>query len=161
VENCRRVSGTPDERTTYSYDENDRLLEETLDLLVGSDRQTSYDWGGPNRIATELRGKTVREGGVLKQQTTYSYNIQGRMSQAVTQNYVAGAVAQQISSTFRYGDNGIRVDATHQIQSDTDGTPSTLETTASMKTTYLNDPHNATGFSQVLVESTVNLVERC
>jgi RHS repeat-associated protein len=151
------VSGTPDEQTSYAYDANDRLLEETLDLLVGSDKRTAYAWGAGNG-ATFQTGKSVTDlaASQLVEQTNYSYNLQGRLSQAVIEKFTAGQLIQRDTSKFVYGDDGIRVTATHKIEADNNGTPATLEVTSDTLTKFLNDPQNHTGYSQVLIETTLD-----
>jgi YD repeat-containing protein len=105
------VSGTPDEHAAYLYDANDRLLEETLDLLVGSDQRTTYAWGSGS-AATYQTAKSVTDlaAGQLVEQTSYAYNLQGRLSQAVIEKYSAGQLVRRDTSTFAYGDDGIRLD---------------------------------------------------
>ena len=151
------VSGTPDERISYTYDANDRLLEETLDLLVGSDKETTYAWGSGN-AATYQTGKSVTDlaASQLVEQTAYSYNLQGRLSQAAIGKFTGGQLVQRDTSTFTYGDDGLRVTATHKIEADNNGTPATVELTSDTLTRFLNDPQNHTGYSQVLVETTLD-----
>ncbi len=120
---------------------------------MGSDRRTTYAWGTGN-TATFQTVKTVTDlaASQLVEQTTYSYNLQGGMSQAVIERYTGGTLVQCDTSQFVYGDDGIRVSATHKIETGS----GTLTVTSDNKATFLNDPQNHTAYSQVLVETTVN-----
>jgi RHS repeat-associated protein len=144
-----------DESTTYAYDDNDRLLSETLDRASGDDTETSYEWGASDS-ATYQTGKSVENttAGQLLEETTYSYNLQGRMSGARIERHTGGTLTERVTSTFTYGNDGIRVAATELVERDTNGSPVSLETATDETTSFLNDPFNATGYSQVLIETT-------
>ena len=81
------ASGTfsGDETIGYEYDSNDRLVTEAKDADgTNDDTFTEYSYG-PSDAFTMQTGKAVYEGlddtGTLKEQTTYSYNLQGRMAE--------------------------------------------------------------------------------
>jgi RHS repeat-associated protein len=99
---------------------------------------------GPNATAsyggdwTAQTQKTVYQGtdatGIVLEQDTYGYNLQGQMSSAtVDQTGSGGSVT---TSSYTYNDAGIRVSQT------VNGT----------RTNYLIDDQNPTGYSQVLEE---------
>ncbi|MGL6195673.1 MAG: RHS repeat-associated core domain-containing protein [Thermoguttaceae bacterium] len=115
--------GTIDETTNYSYDSNDRLTLET-----SGSKQTQYGYDH-----TQQTGKIVTDNGVLVSETTFEYDVQGRMS-VVTITTASGIE----KTTYGYGADGIRVSATHEK----DGVVT--------KTEYLNDARSLTGYSQVL-----------
>ena len=73
-----------DEMIGYEYDANDRLLTEAKDAAgTNDDTFTEYRYGASNALTMQT-GKAVYEGlddtGTLKEQTSYSYNLQGRMA---------------------------------------------------------------------------------
>ncbi len=139
--------------TTYSYDENDRLTQDVAeedtnnDGVIDQTTTTDYTYDG----TTQQTGKTVHEVGVTTSMTefVYGYDLQGRM-ETVTKTYKdAGGVATRIEqTTYEYDATGIRVSAQHEVDTDADG-----EIDESAKTEYLNDPHNFTGYSQVIQET--------
>jgi RHS repeat-associated protein len=132
-----------EEVTTYRYDVNDRLLEEIFDDLTDAnkDRVTIYDYDH-----TQQTYKYVSENGVKLNETTFAYDAQGRMSVVKITTFGEDGAPTRIERTsYEYGSDGIRVSALHEIDADADGVPDT-----SKLTTYLNDPLNITGYSQVL-----------
>ncbi|MEQ8637592.1 RHS repeat-associated core domain-containing protein [Gimesia maris] len=136
--------------TTYSYDENDRLLSEMTELddnndgSVESTSTTTYSYTG-----TQQTGKTVSEGGVSQSNTTFTYDLQGRMETVTISTLDGTGAATSIKkTTYDYDARGIRVSALHEVDTDADGTVN-----ESTKTEYLNDPSNFTGYSQVIQET--------
>jgi RHS repeat-associated protein len=136
---------TVDEVIEYFYDDNDRLLSEALDSNNDSiiDQTTVYEYGDSND-RTEQTRKTVWQGvdtgptGTKLSETTYEFNLQGRMSQVAVDS--DGNGSPDTTSTYEYNDSGIRVS-----QAADDGT--TVETT-----NYVIDSNNHTGYAQVLEE---------
>ncbi len=136
-----------DESTSSLYDANDRLLTEAADDLTAAnvDRFTRYQYG-PGATSSPLFGgngtqqtvKTVTEGlvpgGALKEHAAYAYNLQGRMAQAVVDSDGNGTTDS--TSQYQYADDGTRV----------------AQTVDGVRTLYLVDPQNPTGYSQVLEE---------
>ena len=126
---------TPDQTTTYSYDNNDRLLTETNDSAgTADDAHTVYSW-----TAGDQTGKTAHAGlsdqGAVTEQTTFTYNVQGRTASiTVTKD---GTTTQ---ITYKYSIDGIRVEEATTVG----GTTTTK--------TYLIDSNNFTGYAQVLEE---------
>jgi hypothetical protein len=77
--------GIADEQTTYTYDDNDRLLTEVFDLgLDGADKTTTYQYGAAND-RTEQTKKSVFDHalGQVVEEIDYTCNLQGRLSQVV------------------------------------------------------------------------------
>jgi RHS repeat-associated protein len=141
---------TIDETITYTYDDNDRLLTETKDLLSGTDTTTTYGYTG-----TEQTSKTVTETATSALIVTVSstYNLQGRLSQVVTETYSSGDVVKRETATFTYNDSGIRVGATNKVEIDDDSDPATvLVVESETETNYLIDTRNFTGYAQVIEE---------
>ncbi|MCA9039984.1 MAG: RHS repeat-associated core domain-containing protein [Planctomycetaceae bacterium] len=78
------------------------------------------------------------------------------MNEVVTDTYDSnGDVIRRDTATFEYDDQGIRVEATNKVEIDHDSNPATaLQVDSEETTTYLNDPMNHTGYSQVIEEVT-------
>ena len=149
---------TIDETTTYDYDANDRLLEEVLDFLNGLDETTEYDYG-PDENGdgvddwTIQTGKTVKEDGDLKTVKTNTYNLQGRMESVTVETYDANGqdITRRERTSYKYNFAGIRISAYKEDDAGGDGVYETAKTT-----TFLSDPHNHTGYAQVLEEVTTD-----
>jgi len=135
----RGNDGTVDETTSYQYDANDRLTEETS----STGRTTPYAYDH-----TQQTSKVVSQNGTLTGQTAYTYDLQGRRKTATVTSYTDGAASKVERTTYEYDARGIRVSAVLDVDADVDGQ---FET--STKTEYLNDPENPTGYSQVLKET--------
>jgi RHS repeat-associated protein len=114
--------------TTYDYDVNDRLLRE-----VSESKTTVYDYDH-----TQQTSKQVSENGNIISETTFEYDLQGRMS-VVT--IISGNRTEIIK--YEYGVDGIRVSAEHEVWED-------RELKSKTRTEYLNDSKSLTGYSQVL-----------
>jgi RHS repeat-associated protein len=122
--------------TTYNYDANDRLLQEI------SDNKTTiygYDY-------TQQTSKSVSENGNIISETTFEYDLQGRMS-VVT--IVSGNRTE--ITRYGYGADGIRVLAEHEVWEDG-------ELKSKTRTEYLNDPLNITGYSQVIKQTETDII---
>jgi RHS repeat-associated protein len=138
---------TFDDSVTYTYDDNDRLLTETKNAPgMADDRHTVYQYD-----ATQQTQKTVHEGlddqGTVVEDTSYGYNLQGRMSTVTLDSDGDGVPETQLE--YEYDDSGIRVAQEKRVDTDSDGdfTDETPE-----RTEYLVDHHNHTGYAQVLEE---------
>ena len=137
-----------DETVTYTYDANDRLKTEELDTdgMAGAEQTTTYAYSH-----TQQTSKTVVEGATTTSVATFSYNLQGRMSQVLTETYTSGSVSHRQRVSFGYDDAGIRVSSMLEIDADANGVYETTTTT-----TFLSDAQNHTGYSQVLREVTLD-----
>ena len=103
-------------------------------LAAHRDRNIRYTYD-----ATEQTGKTEREGtvidsGAFVKDTTYVYNLQGRLASIEIDTDDDGIADQTLS--YQYNDAGIRVSATEN----------------GVTTIYHVDPNNRTGYAQVLEE---------
>jgi RHS repeat-associated protein len=114
--------------TTYNYDINDRLLNE-----VTNNKTTVYGYDH-----TQQTSKIVSENGEKFSETTFEYDLQGRMS-VVT--IVSGNHTE--ITRYGYGSDGIRISAEHEVWEDG-------ELKSKTRTEYLNDSKSLTGYSQVL-----------
>lgn len=135
---------------TYAYDANDRLLGEALDRNGDGtiDQTTTYGYAG-----TQQSRQEVRADGVLTSRTTFGYDLQGRLATVTAETFGAGGTRTlRERTTYAYDGKGIRVADEHAVDADGDGTAET-----GTRTEYLNDPQNATGYSQVLRATTTDL----
>jgi RHS repeat-associated protein len=123
-------NGTIDEIFEYSYDVNDRLIDELFDGQNDGifEKQTNYGFDNTQQIS-----KTVTENNIIISETTFEYDLQGRMS-IVT----ITTESETEKTTYAYDSNGIRVSAIHEANG------------IITKTEYLNDSQSLTGYSQVL-----------
>ncbi|MCA9039981.1 MAG: RHS repeat-associated core domain-containing protein, partial [Planctomycetaceae bacterium] len=143
-----------DETTTYTYNNADQLLTESTVIglvddgtnMETDDTTTTYTYTG-----TLQTGKEVKEtySTTVLTDTTSEYNLQGRLSEVTIDTYTSGSISKREVTEYEYDDKGIRVSAHHTVD---DGNDSSLEVDET--TTYLNDPMNFTGYSQVLEEYT-------
>jgi RHS repeat-associated protein len=138
-----------DEAFAYDYDLNDRLRREreNLDADVSSsyDATTLYEYDRPggagvldgtNRTATrKYSGDRTTAGGTLLSETTFEYDLRGRLKTAVVDSNGATS-GGATTSIYRYDDKGIRISQT------VDG----------VTTAYVVDKQNPTGYAQVLEE---------
>jgi len=105
-------------------------------------------WGKGNRIIEydydangSLTSKVTTEGGTTFETVAYEYNLQNRLKKATTTKDPFGT-PQTTVIEYQYNPDGIRVEK--------------KETTSpgKIKTYYLVDPYNHTGYDQVLEETT-------
>ena len=150
----RGREGAVDEIFSYDYDANDRLLSETLNHQTDDtqDRHTVYGYD-----VTQQTSETVHVGldatGATVEQTTYTYNLQGRMATAEVSQYDSSGQTLQshTKSSYEYDDRGIRVAQTQQDDVNNDGDFDDAEDTTE-RTDYHGDDQNPTGYAQVLEE---------
>ncbi len=136
-----------DQAIAYLYDANDRLTTESLDSdNNGSvDQTTSYGYAHTRQTA-----KTVvdNSSGNTTTSVSFAYDLQGRMSQVVTETLTGGAVTRRERATFEYNPSGFKTSSLYETDADADGTYE-----SSTKTEFLSAPSNFTGYSQVLKET--------
>ncbi|MAT15363.1 MAG: hypothetical protein CMJ46_08850, partial [Planctomyces sp.] len=145
-----------DETYTYTYNTADQLLTETkvVDLVDdGSNGQTDDTTTTYTYTGTLQTGKQViaTYSTTVISDTTFDYNLHGRLEAATIDTYTSGSISKREVTSYEYDDKGIRVSAHHTIDEGNDGILEVDETT-----TYLNDPMNHTGYSQVIEEVTVD-----
>ena len=142
---------TPDETIGYDYDANDRLLEEELDTGADGtiDKTTVYEYGGPTNPHTEQTKKTVWQGtdtdpatGTKDSETTFGYNLQGRLASSTVDK--TGSGGSVTNTSYTYNDSGIR----------------TSQTVDAQTTEYVIDSNNLTGYAQVLEEHVAGQITR-
>jgi RHS repeat-associated protein len=119
------------------------MLTETDDAAgTANDSFTVYQYG-PGNTGTEQTNKTVYAGldntGAVLEDDSYSYNLQGEMSEVVTD--LTGSDGAVTTTDYAYDDDGNRVS-----QTVSEGTMTTV-------TSYLIDENNFTGYSQTLEET--------
>jgi RHS repeat-associated protein len=119
-----------DQAFAYFYDINDRLVEEWFDGQNDGvfEKKTNYEYDH-----TQQTLKSVSENGTIISETTFEYDLQGRMS-VVTITTPTGV--ERIS--YEYDSNGIRVASIYEA----DGVIT--------RTEYINDSQSLTGYSQVI-----------
>ena len=152
--------GSIEETTTYEYNANDQLIEEAVTFLIGNDKVTRYEYVDPATgiHGTQQREKTVWEpvtsqsgSGFSVTRQTLGYNLQGRMSSVVVESGSSSDVSEpnswssESSTTYEYDSSGNRV--AKEVSSNG----------ATVRTEYLTDEQNHTGYSQVLQETTTSL----
>jgi len=135
--------GVIDQVFAYHYDANDRLLEEFFDGQNDGTFEKVTNYGYDH---TQQTSKSVSENGTLVSDTTFEYDLQGRMVVVTVVSYDEfETVIRQERTTYKYGADGIRVSALHEIDADGDGVYESKKLTE-----YLNDSKSLTGYSQVL-----------
>ncbi|MDR0611015.1 MAG: hypothetical protein LBG58_12955, partial [Planctomycetaceae bacterium] len=136
--------------TTYEYDVNDRLLTEIFDDLTDTNKDRLTEYGYDH---TQQTYKSVSENGTKLNETTFEYDVQGRMAIVTIVTFDENGTATRIERiSYGYNTDGIRVSALHEIDADADGD---FET--SKLTEYLNDSLNITGYSQVIKQTETDL----
>ena len=143
-----------DQAFTYEYDAADRLLAEYADNDGDglADRTTLFDYE-----QTQLTSKRVHEGAddtaPLRSQQRYQYNLQGRLSAVVNEEYdESGTLTSRTRSRYRYDSQSYRVGVTTETDGDLDA--STDDWVLESDTEFLAGRHTATGYTQTLVEKT-------
>ena len=137
---------TIDEAITYSYDANDRLLDEVLDSIVDTDDTTttySYD-------QTQQTSKMVVDAASLTRSSQFfTYNLQGRMASVTNEDYDASGVLNSRERTsYEYDASSFRVELTNESDAALDG-----NFTLSSTTQFLASHRNHTGYTQTLRET--------
>jgi RHS repeat-associated protein len=137
-----------DDAITYSYDANDRLIDELLDSDNNgqTDQTTTYGWTHTQQASKTVVDTTTAQ---TKSKVFFDCDLQGRMAQVETETWTNGAVTHRERVSYDYDATGIRVASLHEVSPDGD---TTFET--STRTEYLVDHHNFTGYQQVLKETT-------
>ena len=141
LERDKGNNGTIDEAITYTYDANDRLLDEVLDSIVDiEDTTTTYSYD-----QTQQTSKTVTSTSdqfpVSAQ--TFTYNLQGRMASVVNEGYDAsGTLTSRERTGYQYDSKSYRVKLTNETDAAIDGT-----FTLSSTTELLASHRNFTGYA--------------
>ena len=139
---------TTDEAITYTYDANDRLLDEVLDSIVDTDDTTTtyaYD-------QTQQTSKTVTRSSdqLLVSTQQFTYNLQGRMASVMNQGYdVSGVLNSRERTSYEYDRRSFRIGLTNETDAALDGNFTLFSTTE-----FLASHRNATGYTQTLRETT-------
>ena len=141
--------GTTDEAITYSYDANDRLLEEVLDDLTAENNDTTTTYGYDR---TQQTSKVVTADGLSVSSQSFTYNLHGRMSEAVIDKYATdGTLESRERSSYEYDMRSFRVG--QQLE---DWNEATGQFEFSSETEFLVSHRNMTGYAQTLRETTTN-----
>ena len=138
--------GTTDEAITYTYDANDRLLDEVLDSIVNTDDTTTtyaYD-------QTQQTSKTVTRSSdqLPVSSQSFTYNLQGRMALVVNEGYDAsGTLTSRDRTGYEYDSKSYRIKLTNETDAALDG-----NFTLDSITEFLTSHRNKTGHTQTLRE---------
>lgn len=134
-----------DYSVTSTLDVNDRILTEVKDFVgTTADESTVYTFNG-----TQQSQKTTSVGGLATSRQIFSYDLFGRLEKVRQETLNAGGQPIAIEETItEYDSSGTRVSSTHRVDSTNDGF---FET--EIKTEYLVDQSNPTGYSQVIMET--------
>ena len=139
--------GTIDEAITYTYDANDRLLDEVLDSIVDTDDTTTtyaYDRTQQTSKAVE---RTIDQLPVSAQQ--FTYNLQGRMASVVNEGYdSSGVLTSRERTGYEYNSRSFRVELANETDAALDG-----NFTLSSTTEFLASHRNKSGYAQTLRET--------
>jgi len=129
----------PDTVTTYTYDSNDRLLEEILDDLTAADADTTTSYTYDHTQQTEkLVTRSVSEGQHTVSRQLFSYNLQGRMSAVTNEGYdAAGVLTSRERTSYDYDTRSYRVELV--VEDDPDLDLNTDNWQESTRTTFLAD----------------------
>ncbi|MCC8190591.1 MAG: hypothetical protein LIP77_08160 [Planctomycetes bacterium] len=141
------LDGVIDEVVVSTFDENDRMLNELKIFNGQQTKRTDYLYNKTEQIAKTVTNLVT---GKVESKTTMTYNAQGRMSGLVIETFSNGVKTQEVTQEYTYDSAGIKVRLVELIDADADG-----NLDATTDTTYLNDPQNHTGYSQVLEERRV------
>jgi RHS repeat-associated protein len=135
------LPGPSDDVTTYYfYDSRDRLEKESLNAN-GTPATITYGYDANGSLTSQT---TFGSNGLTAETVVYEYNLSGRLKQVTTTPYnTNGTAGTPIVTQYAYDPSGNRV--RKQVGT---GTP----------TSYLVDPTNPTGYSQVLQETTGSTV---
>jgi YD repeat-containing protein len=135
-----KTGASQGETVTYTYDANDRLLQE----VSSTGTTTTYGYN-----STQQTSKAVTAADGSRVITTFTYDLQGRLEVGTIETWSASNVLlRREKTTYDYDHTGIRVSALHEVDSNGDGAWDQR-----IQTDYLNDPENHTGYSQVLRET--------
>ena len=139
--------GTIDEAITYSYDANDRLLDEVLDDLTATnaDTTTAYSYD-----QTQQTSKTVENStGIRQSVQSFTYNLQSRMASVTNEDYDAtGVLTSRERTSYTYDARSFRVELSNETDAALDGI-----FTLSSSTEFLANHRNKTGYVQTLRET--------
>jgi RHS repeat-associated protein len=142
-------NGSVDEAISYVVDANDRLKTESLDTgNNGSvDQTTTYAYDHTQQASKAVTDSLNSQLSTLN----FSYDLQGRMSQVVTETYSGGLISRRERVRYDYDASGIRVSSLLEVDADANGSYE-----SSTRTEYLVDHQNFTGYEQVIKETVYN-----
>ncbi len=139
--------GTVDEAITYSYDANDRLLDEVLDIIVDADdTTTTYAYDQTQQISKTV-SRTTGSQPVSSQ--VFTYNLQGRMASVTNEGYDAGVLNSRERTSYEYNSKSFRVELATETDAALDG-----NFTLSSRTEFLTSSRNHTDYTQTVRETT-------
>ena len=142
-----------DEVITYSYDANDRLVDEILDDLTPANADTTTTYTYDHTQQTE---KTVTAGAITVSKQTFGYNLQGRMSSVVNDTFDgSGDLTARQRTRYEYDSKSYRVKLVNESDVVTNGVAADNWTTDST-VEFLADHHNHTGYTQTIRETKTN-----
>jgi RHS repeat-associated protein len=155
------ADGTIDRVMQYAYDANDRATWQH-EFQRSADDPT--DWGASDGDlslgrafqttthtyrGTQATGRVDRrQDGQPTESHDYSYDLQGRLQEAVVTRYADGRVASVSRSTHDYDHRGIRISTLNEIDGDGDGAYEQR-----VKIEYLVDHASPSGHPQVIRET--------
>ena len=139
--------GTIDEAITYTYDANDRLLDEVLDSIVDTDDTTTTYAYDQTHQTSKTVVRTSDQLPISAQQ--FTYNLQGRVASVVNEGFDENGVLSSRERTgYEYDSRSFRVELTNATDAALDG-----NFTLSSTTEFLASHRNKTGYAQTLREA--------
>ncbi|MFV0442118.1 MAG: RHS repeat-associated core domain-containing protein [Planctomycetaceae bacterium] len=116
---------------------------------VGVDQVTTYGYDHTQQtdklVVDSVTSQTVSH-------STFSYDLQGRMSQVVVETYTAGTLSRRERTSYHYDAQGFRVSSTHEVDADVDGTYETSTVTRS-RVDHASPPGYAEVMEEVVTEN--------
>src|SRR5258706_8183132 len=131
------------QKISYTYDDDDRLIQEVSDEVdpLGQDTSIQYGYTG-TELTSKMGWDSLTPGsGSQNSSATYSFNLQGQMKQAVIDDDGPGNSNVPVTFDYAYNDQGIRIE---QKETPQGGSATTRS--------YVIDSDNPTGFAQVIEE---------
>ncbi len=151
------VDGVWDEVINYTYDNNDRLLAESTDTNNDgiADQDTAYTYDNTQQASKTVYNGATQGTSARLSTVSYSYNLQGRLSTAISTTFDgSGNASKVVLTNYSYDTSGLRVSTVSETTEDTDSQSSTpLVTTSHTESEFLFDLVNFTGYEQTVVET--------
>ncbi|WP_221225038.1 putative Ig domain-containing protein [Aporhodopirellula rubra] len=156
--------GTVDESVDYRYDANDRLFAELSNDLTATDADATTIYGydhtqqtaktvyadllDDSTIEALIAGDTLTSPLVTRSSQLFTYNLQGRMSEAVIDKYnTDGTLESRERSSYEYDMRSFRVGKVLEKWNE-----ATSSFDLASSTSYLASHRNHTGYAQTLRE---------